>query len=75
MWAAGHIKDGLGGIRLDQLDRTDVASWLDRLAKGGRLARRSIITCRMVLRAVLADAVDKVCCDAARRRGSPCPGR
>ncbi|MFN0027292.1 MAG: tyrosine-type recombinase/integrase [Acidimicrobiales bacterium] len=59
VWAAGHIKEGLGGIRLDQLDRTDVAAWLDRLAKGGRLARQSIITCRMMLRAVLADAVDE----------------
>lgn len=59
VWAAGHIKAGLGGIRLDQLDRADVAAWLDGLARGGQLARQSIITCRMVLRATLADAVDE----------------
>ncbi|MEZ5231355.1 MAG: hypothetical protein R2749_01395 [Acidimicrobiales bacterium] len=59
VWAAGHIKAGLGGIRLDQLDRADVAAWLDGLARGGQLARQSIITCRMVLRAALADAVDE----------------
>lgn len=59
VWAAGHIKAGLGGIRLDQLDRGDVAVWLDGLANGGQLARQSILTCRMVLRAALADAVDE----------------
>jgi integrase len=57
-WAAGHIRDGFGGVRVDQLDRADVARWLDGLAGSGRFARRSIQIFRMVLRAALADAVD-----------------
>src|SRR4051794_43890 len=28
-WAASHIEKGLGGIRLDQLDREDIARWLN----------------------------------------------
>ena len=58
-WAAKHIKEGLGGLRIDALDRDDVARWLDGLATGGRLARRSVQLCRTILRAVLADAVDE----------------
>ena len=57
-WAAGHIRSGLGSIRLDRLDRSDVAQWLDELAAGGKMGRRSISIFRMVLRAALADAVD-----------------
>ena len=58
-WAAGHIDKGLGSIRLDRLDREDVARWLDGLASGGMYARRSIIIFRTVLRAALADAVEE----------------
>ena len=57
-WAAGHIRAGLGGVRLDQLDRDDVAKWLEVLASDGKLSRRSIQILRMVLRAALDDAVD-----------------
>jgi hypothetical protein len=28
-WAIPHIEAGLGAIRLDRLDREDVARWLD----------------------------------------------
>ena len=63
-WAAKHVKAGLGGVPLDRLERTDVAAWLDGLAEGGRLARRSIQIMRTVLRASLADAVE----DGALRR-------
>ncbi len=54
-----HIERGLGAIRLDRLDREDVAKWLDTLASSGRLSRRSIQICRMALRATLADAVEE----------------
>ena len=57
-WAATHIRSGLGPIRVDRLDRSDVAQWLDELAAGGKMGRRSIGIFRMVLRAALADAVD-----------------
>lgn len=57
-WAAGHIRAGLGAVRLDQLDRDDVAGWLEGLAAGGEFSRRSIQIFRMVLRAALADAVE-----------------
>lgn len=57
-WAAQHIRSGLGPIRVDRLDRSDVAQWLDELAAGGKMGRRSISIFRMVLRAALADAVD-----------------
>jgi integrase len=57
-WAAGHIRAGIGGVRLDRLDRDDVARWLESLAGDGQLSRRSIQIMRMVLRAALADAVD-----------------
>jgi integrase len=58
-WAAGHIAEGLGSIRLDRLDRDDVSGWLDGLAADGKFARRSIIIFRTVLRAALADAVEE----------------
>ena len=57
-WAAKHVKAGLGGVPLDRLERSDVSAWLDALAEGGTLARRSIQILRTVLRAALADAVD-----------------
>ncbi|MGH9229791.1 MAG: tyrosine-type recombinase/integrase [Acidimicrobiales bacterium] len=58
-WAIPHIEAGLGAIRLDRLDREDVARWLDDLAMAGRLSWRSIQICRTVLRAALADAVEE----------------
>lgn len=57
-WAAGHIRSGIGGVRVDQLERTDVARWLDALAGDEKFSRRSIQIMRMVLRAALDDAVD-----------------
>jgi integrase len=57
-WAAGHMRRGIGAIRVDRLDREDVARWLEGLATGGQFSRRSIQILRMVLRAALADAVD-----------------
>ncbi|HZD23334.1 MAG TPA: site-specific integrase [Acidimicrobiia bacterium] len=56
-WAAGHIKTGLGGIRVDHLERDDIARWLQGLAVEGHFSRRSIQIIRMVLRAALDDAV------------------
>src|SRR5690606_34586104 len=56
-WAAGHIRSGVGAVRVDRLERDDVARWLGELAKGGDLSRRSIQVIRMVLRAALDDAV------------------
>ena len=58
-WAAGHIEAGIGAIRLDRLDREDVARWLDELASGGHFSRRSVEICRTVLKAALTDAVDE----------------
>ena len=57
-WAADHISAGIGALRLDQLAREDIATWLDDLAKGGVMSRRSISIFRMVLRAALDDAVE-----------------
>ena len=31
-WAVTHIEAGLGAIRLDRLDREDVARWMDSIA-------------------------------------------
>jgi integrase len=58
-WAAGHIRRALGAIRLDQLDRDDIARWYDELANGGVLNKRSITIIRRVLRAALEDALDE----------------
>jgi hypothetical protein len=58
-WAAGHIEAGLGAIRLDRLDREDVARWVDELASGGHFSRRSVEICRTVLKAALTDAIDE----------------
>jgi hypothetical protein len=57
-WAGERITRDLGAIRVDQLDRDDVARWLDGLAAGGHYARRSIQVFRTVLRAALAEAVE-----------------
>lgn len=58
-WAVSHIKEGLGAVHLDRLDRDDIARWLNGLAEAGRLSRRSIQVCRNVLRASLSDAVEE----------------
>jgi len=58
-WAIPHIEAGLGAIPIARLDRQDVAEWIDGLAAGGRLSRRSVQICRTVLRAALADAVEE----------------
>jgi integrase len=58
-WAIPHIENGLGAIQLSRLDRDDVATWIDNLAAGGKLGRRSIQICRTVLRAALTEAVDE----------------
>ena len=57
-WAAGHIKAGIGAVRVDRLSRDDVASWLDGLAAAGLKSRRSIQIFRTVLRAALDDLVE-----------------
>ena len=58
-WAAGHLKTGLGQLTLDKLDRNDIARWLETSAAAGKLSKRSLQICRMVLRAALADAVEE----------------
>lgn len=58
-WAIGHIESGLGAVRLDQLYREDIARWMNGLADGGHLSRRSIQIMRTVLRAALSDAVEE----------------
>jgi integrase len=58
-WAAGHIETGLGAIPLATLDRDDIAAWIEALAKGGKLSRRSVQICRTVLRAALSEAVEE----------------
>lgn len=57
-WAAERIATDIGAIRVDRLDRDDIARWLDGLASGGKYSRRSVGIFRMVLRAALADAVE-----------------
>ena len=58
-WAADHIKKGFGAIPAGQLDRGDVARWLDELARAGHFSRRSIQMLRRFLRAALEDAVQE----------------
>ncbi len=72
-WASDHIAAGLGAIRLDRLDRDDVAQWLNGLGTSGTLSRRSIQICRTVLRAALADAVEEriIARSPAARVGMP----
>ena len=55
-WAAGHIRNGVGSIPMDHLDRDDLARWLEGLATGGKYSKRSITIFRTVLRAALAGA-------------------
>jgi hypothetical protein len=82
-WAAGHIKTGLGAVRLDRLERDDVARWLEGLASGGDFSRRSIQIFWMVLRAALDDAVatgelldaDRSPLGVDRGRAAPLPDR
>ena len=57
-WAARHINAGLGAIALQRLDRDDISRWLNTLASGGELSRRSVQIIRMTLRAALAAAVE-----------------
>lgn len=56
-WAATHIKAGLGGVAVHDLDSDDIVDWIESLASGGELGRRSIQIVRMTLRAALAAAV------------------
>jgi integrase len=58
-WAIPHIEAGLGAIPIARLDREDVAGWIEGLASGGQLSRRSVQICRTVLRAALAEAVEE----------------
>ena len=58
-WAIPHIEAGLGAIPIARLDREDVAGWIEGLAAGGQLSRRSVQICRTVLRAALAEAVEE----------------
>lgn len=58
-WAIPHIESGLGAIKLSRLERDDVTGWIDNLAAGGQLSRRSIQICRNVLKAALTDAVEE----------------
>ena len=58
-WAIPHIEDGLGAIPLATLDREDVTRWIEALAAGGKLSKRSVQICRTVLRAALSEAVDE----------------
>lgn len=74
-WAIPHIEGGLGAIRLDRLDRSDVAYWLDALATAGKLSRRSIQICRNVLRAAWPTRSMRACSAGARRPASPCLAR
>jgi integrase len=58
-WAILHIEASLGAIPVARLDREDVAEWIEALAAGGKLSRRSVQICRTVLRAALIDDVDE----------------
>ena len=58
-WAIPHIEAGLGAIQLSMLVREDVAGWIETLANGGKLSKRSVQICRTVLRAALSEAVDE----------------
>ncbi len=48
-WAIPHIEAGLGAIQLSMLVREDVAGWIEALANGGKLSKRSVQICRTVL--------------------------
>ena len=74
-WAIPHIENGLGAIQLSMLDREDIAGWIEALAAGGNIGRRSIQICRTVLRAALSEAVDEglIPRSPAARVGMPRP--
>ena len=54
---AHQLHRGAGERWLAMFERSDVGRWLNGLAAGGQLSRRSIQICRLVLRAALDDAV------------------
>ena len=56
---------------LDSIATT--SAWIDSLASGGKLSRRSVQLCRTVLRAALAEAVDEgmISTSPAARVGLP----
>jgi integrase len=72
-WAATHIRAGLGGIAVHDLDSDDIAAWIDSLASGGQLGRRSIQIVRMTLRASLAAAVKNGTLNRNPAAGVPMP--
>ena len=72
-WAIPHIEAGLGAIPIARLDRDDVAEWIEALAAGGRLSRRSVQICRTVLRAALAEAATRASSPAVRPPASDSP--
>lgn len=72
-WAATHIKAGLGGIAVHDLHSDDIAAWIDELARGGQLGRRSIQIVRMTLRAALAAAVKNGALTRNPAAGLPMP--
>ena len=49
-WAAGHIAAGIGAIRLDRLDRADIAAGSRSSRPRGEFAKRSLAIFRNVLR-------------------------
>jgi hypothetical protein len=76
-WAATHIKAGLGGTRVDLLDRDDVAGWLDDLAECGELARPAAAS-RSAARSCGRCSTTpsrSACCAATPLLGRGCLGR
>ena len=74
-WAAGHIRPGIGGIRVDRLDREDVARWLEGLATTDSShvgASRSSGWCSAPRSPMPSTSASSV---AAQPRGSGCPVR
>ena len=58
-WAAATSRPASAPSRLSTLDRDDITDWIDGLAAGGKLSRRSVQICRTVFRARLSEAVDE----------------
>jgi hypothetical protein len=58
-WAGVRIMAAFGSLTLDKLDRDDISRWLEATAAAGKLSKRSLQICRVVLRAVLADVVEE----------------
>ncbi|MFI5041314.1 MAG: hypothetical protein ACHQNA_05610 [Acidimicrobiales bacterium] len=69
-WAIPHVEAGLGAIRLDRLDRDEVARWLHAMARDGKLSR-SIHVCPQ--RA--ANCAGRRCQGGADPPQSGCPRR